>query len=284
MSTLHARLALPATFPHATLQRCLVDASATNSTTSANALNNTDLAIHGKHMLGYYVSDYIMTRYPRLPYKVVKNTLNSFAGWKTLASVCKGWGVETDSHEPSSTTRASSSDAKLQMRRVPKGQTKEVVNGAKYQDEAYANFVRSVIGAVHIHAGPQGVRQFIDHHILSRDLDILRSFRVSEPGRELSHLCLREGLDRPTTRLIAESGRRTNSPVFVQAVYTGQEKLSEGQGASLKESKFIAESNALKSWLMFEDRQATLSSTRLENDSQALAFKPAMVDTGDIIV
>lgn len=270
ITTLHARLALPKTLPHTILQQCLIDS------TASPINNNSTLATHGNHVIGYYVTDWIMTKYPRLPFPVLKNTLISYAGWKSLAEVGKGWGVNAAETE-------STSDATITFKSVPAGQTKETSEGT-YKTEAYANFVRSLIGALHIHTDHTTTRQFVDNHILSRHLDLLRSFRIEQPGRQLSFLCAREGLETPSTRLVAETGRRTNDPVYIQAVYTGEEKLGEGQGSSLREAKFNAEQNAMKAWCLFEDRQADLSSHQLEGTTRLRGYKPAMIDSGDIIV
>lgn len=300
VSTLHARLRLPASFPHKTLERCLVDK------TVPGKPNNVDLAVHGNYVLGYYISDYLMTRYPRLPYKVLKNALISYVGWKTLASVGKGWGVEGSPKEemtvrpnPSKPTKpgraptADELDAMLQLNRVKSvvksGRTKGArdeteESPSQYLDRAYSEFVRAVVAGVDLHTGPAGVRQFIDHHFLSRRTDLIRSFRVSQPQRELSVLCARQGLERPVTRLIAETGRRSNSPVFVVGVYSGNDKLGEGQASSLKEAEFLAQSNAMKAWYLFEDRTATLPFLTAEENFEGTTLRPAMVDLGDVIV
>jgi dsRNA-specific ribonuclease len=70
--------------------------------------------------------------------------------------------------------------------------------------------------------------------------------------RELTRLCERLKIPLPTSRLIAESGRHTRAPVFLVGVYSGREKLGEGQGASLKEAKIRANTNALRAWYLYE--------------------------------
>lgn len=175
-------------------------------------------------------------------------------------------------------------ESRLQVTRVEPGHLLQGADTARnYVDTAYADFVRSVVGALDIHGSTKDVRQFIDHHFLSREIDLVRSFRINQPERELSHLCAREGLEAPVTRLIAETGRRSNSAVFIAGVYSGMDKLGEGQGSSLKEAKYLAASNAMKSWYLFEDRSATLSSHLLEDDFTG-TYKPAMVDVGNVIV
>lgn len=52
-------------------------------------------------------------------------------------------------------------------------------------------------------------------------------------------LCSRQKLKPPVSRLIAETGRCSSSPLFVVGVYSGHEKLGEGHGSSLKEAKHI---------------------------------------------
>lgn len=294
ISTLHARLNLPSTFSTETLQRCLVDKS------TRKPLNNANLAVYGNHLLGYYITDHIVTRFPRLPYRVTKNALISYAGWKTLASIGREWGVEGVPNEdfkvvsrikkptrPGTAPTEEEIDSMLQLSRVGRGHIKPSsapdTNG-QYLDQAYADFVRAVVGGMAIHAGPVGVREFVNRHFLSRHIDLIRSFRFTQPQRELSALCAREGLERPTTRLIAETGRRSNSPVYIMGVYSGTEKLGEGQGASLSEAEFTAQSNAMKSWYLFEDKSATLPALALEQDFEAGTYKAAIVDTGDVIV
>lgn len=295
VSTLHARLNLPSSFSHSTLKRCLVDK------TASKEFNNASLAVHGNHILGYYITNYITTRYPRLPYRATKNVLVSYGGWKTLASIGRGWGVEGVPREeitlasrtfkttrPGTAPSADELSSMLQLNRVDHGQTKdgktEGEAAVQYIDQAYADFVRSVVAGMHLHAGAAAVRQFIDQHFFSREVDLIRSFRILQPQRELSALCAREGLERPITRLIAETGRRSNSPVFIVGVYSGAEKLGEGQASSLKEAEYTAQSNAMKAWYLFQDKNATLPGLTMEEGWAGKEFKPSMIDTGDIIV
>lgn len=265
--------------------------------------NNANLAVHGNHVLGYYITDHLMTRSPRLPYRVLKNALISYVGWKTLADIGRGWGVEGSPrqeltvnsrvHKPTKPSKAPSPeevDSMLQLNRVESGHVKgkrsdQQDENKQYLERAYGEFVRAVVAGVHIHVGPAGVRQFIDHHFLSRQLDLINTFKVNQPQRELSFLCAREGLERPTTRLIAETGRRTNAPVFIVGVFSGQDKLGEGQASSLKEAEYLAQNNAMKAWYLFEDRSATMPFVTIEDEiSAGTGYRPAMVDVGDVIV
>ena len=90
LSALHARLSLSPRLPVETLARCLVHPSA-----DLNArFNNASLAVLGQDILGYYTSEAILCRYPRLPNEVVFSAMMAFCGPKTLAVIAREWGVE----------------------------------------------------------------------------------------------------------------------------------------------------------------------------------------------
>lgn len=90
LSALHARLLLSPRLPLETLARCLIDASA-----DANPqFNNASLAILGSDILGYYTSESILCRYPRLPTEVTFAAMWAYCGPKTLAAITREWGVE----------------------------------------------------------------------------------------------------------------------------------------------------------------------------------------------
>ena len=118
-----------------------------------------------------------------------------------------------------------------------------------------SNWFPLIIGALWActqESNPQYAFQFIDKHILSRKLDITKMFQFEQPTRELATLCRREGLERPISRLLAESGRYSKAPVFIVGVFSGQEKLGEGFGSSLKEGKAKAATDALMKWYCYE--------------------------------
>ncbi|KAL8634274.1 MAG: hypothetical protein Q9228_008132, partial [Teloschistes exilis] len=90
LAALHARLALGPRLPIATLARCLVD-----STADPNPdFNNDSLAHLGRDLYGYYTSEAILCRYPRLPTAVVFAAMSAYVGPKTLMQITKEWGVE----------------------------------------------------------------------------------------------------------------------------------------------------------------------------------------------
>lgn len=59
-----------------------------------------------------------------------------------------------------------------------------------------------------------------------------------DPKRALREVVKRFGREMPQSRLLKETGRFSNSPVFVVGVYCGADKLGEGFGSSLKMAEF----------------------------------------------
>ena len=90
LSALHARLVLPPRLPLQTLARCLVDLSADPNPN----FNNGSLSLLGYDLLGYYTSEAILCRYPRLPTEVVFAAMYAYCGPKTLTAIAREWGVE----------------------------------------------------------------------------------------------------------------------------------------------------------------------------------------------
>lgn len=90
LSALHARLNLSPRFPLETLSRCLIDPSADPHP----SFNNASLSILGTDLCGYYASEAILCRYPRLPTAVLFAAMWAYCGPKTLAALRREWGVE----------------------------------------------------------------------------------------------------------------------------------------------------------------------------------------------
>lgn len=90
LAALHARLSLSPRLPVETLARCLIDSTADPDP----AFNNSSLSLLGSSLMGYYTSEAILCRYPRLPTEVVFAAIWAYSGPKTLSTICREWGVE----------------------------------------------------------------------------------------------------------------------------------------------------------------------------------------------
>jgi dsRNA-specific ribonuclease len=93
ISALHARIGLPASFPLATLTRCLTDPSMEKD----HSLHNEALSVVGSGLLEYYVSEYLCVRWPRLPMKTQLAALWAYTGESVLARIAREWGIQSQS-------------------------------------------------------------------------------------------------------------------------------------------------------------------------------------------
>ncbi|KAI9374951.1 ribonuclease III domain-containing protein [Aspergillus egyptiacus] len=149
-------------------------------------------------------------------------------------------------------------------------------------EQACTSFVRAVVGAIYLHAGRAAAKRFFEQHILSRHLDISGLFNFQQPARDLSKLCARENFEPPVAKIISETGRKSRHPVFVVGIYSGQDKLGEGAGASLLEARSRAAVAALKGWYLYSPLEVRVPSSMEEEG--AAPWKPVYVDLGEVVV
>ncbi|KAF3091299.1 hypothetical protein TWF102_008850 [Orbilia oligospora] len=148
---------------------------------------------------------------------------------------------------------------------------------------AMASFVRAAVAGVYLHSGGlPSTKEFVHAHVLSRKLDVDKLFQFEQPTRELSRLCVREGFQQPIARLEKETGRYSRHAVFIVGVYSGEEKLGEGQGSSLPEAKIKAAISALKGWYLYSPASGADLPSKTDG-GPGLPFTPAVIDVGDIV-
>ncbi|KAJ6013556.1 hypothetical protein N7540_008147 [Penicillium herquei] len=311
LAALHARLYLPSRLPLETLARTLVDVSA-----DSNAdFNNESLATLGHDLLTYYTSEHLLATYPRLPLTVIFAAMYAYVGPKTLAAMSKEWGVDV-----ASLPGGEVDPGFLQFKRVEPGTDlskatkgkgprpyaeekkwrKTVTSKIFYDDEfgdpikgsneagagvpdelARATAVRALMGAIYLHSGRPAAKLFFQQHFLSRSLNISQLFNFSQPARDLTRLCARENFEKPVAKIISETGRLSRHPVFVVGIFSGQDKLGEGAGASLLEARERAALAALKGWYLYSPLNVRVPSSMEEEG--AAPWKPAYVDLGEVI-
>lgn len=149
-------------------------------------------------------------------------------------------------------------------------------------EKASTNFVRALVGAVHLHAGRASAKQFFRDHFRSRQLNMSSLFQFRYPGRDLSKLCAREGFQAPVARILSETGRKSRHPVFIVGVFSGNDKLGEGAGSSLDEARTRAAVAALKGWYLYSPLEVVVPSDA--EDPGAKKWEGVMVDAGDVFV
>ena len=335
LSALHARLSLSPRLPVETLARCLVHPTADPNLD----FNNRSMQLLGCELLGFYTSEEILCRYPRLPLTVVFAAAWAYCGPKTLAAVTREWGVEAAA-EPGGEV----DPGLLQCKRVTSGNADIGNTGQRWEDEdgpggkvdfkdwkssrenewkqglssrsvydeyfgeetgrksssglaaegdtgtarttleeASSDFVQAVMGAVYLHGGRRAAKAFFQAHILSRHLDFSKLFEFRQPTRDLSRLCAREGFVSPVARILSETGRNSRHPVFVVGVFSGKDKLGEGQGGSLDEARIKAAISALKGWYLYSPLDVRVPS-EMEGEGPKKPWVPVLVDGGEVVV
>lgn len=156
-------------------------------------------------------------------------------------------------------------------------------------EAASASFVRALCGALYLHAGTIAAKNFHRDHVLSRHLPLHTLFDFTHPTRDLSRLCAREDFEPPVARLISETGRLSRSPVFVVGVFSGDDKLGEGAGASLNEARVRAAAAALRSWYLYSPPESDImlpsdvEGAQGRDGTKQKPFKRQMIDIGEIV-
>ncbi|KAB8337241.1 hypothetical protein FH972_021543 [Carpinus fangiana] len=308
LAALHARLSLSSRFPHETLARTLVHQTADSNP----QFNNSSLAVLGSDLLSYYSAENLLAKYPRLPMLVLYAAQYAYVGPRTLAAITQEWGIEAAAEPggevdagllqfkralpgaPTNTPTTRHTNRKGQAVAFKRGVTSRIVYDDEFGEmrdveaeaaattahleEASASFVHALVGAMYLHSGATHTQTFFKDHFLSRHLDLSTLFTFTQPTRDLSRLCAREGFESPIARLESETGRLSRHPVFVVGIYSGSDKLGEGAGSSLNEARFRAAVSALKGWYLYSPPGVILPS---EAGQAQKGFKPIMVDYGE---
>ncbi|KAL4809344.1 ribonuclease III domain-containing protein [Aspergillus unguis] len=320
LAALHARLYLPSRLPLETLARCLVDASADPNpqfNNSSLAVLGHDLLTNytSEHLICTYPRLPLTVIFAALYAYVGPKTLAAMAReWGVEAAAAPGGEVDpgylqftrvepgTDINELESVSKSSRSwynDNKhwrktvsssvvydnefgdLDSVAVPPGEAQTPEIKPVTLEHASASFVRSIMGAIYLHAGRAAAKRFFEQHIVSRHLDVSSLFNFSEATRDLARLCARENYEAPIAKIISETGRRSRHPVFIVGIFSGQDKLGEGAGASLVEARTRAAVAALKAWYLYSPLEVRVPSSMEEEG--AAPWKPVHVDLGEVI-
>ncbi|KAF7356698.1 60S ribosomal protein L3 [Mycena venus] len=97
---------------------------------------------------------------------------------------------------------------------------------------------RALTALIYQHRSLPSARQFVHSYFLSREVDIRSMIKFVDPKKALKEMVTKFGREPPKSRLLKETGRFSNSPVFVVGIYSGNDKLGEGFGASLKMAEY----------------------------------------------
>ena len=127
--------------------------------------------------------------------------------------------------------------------KVSKGEAKN----AKDQAAMLSNTVEAFIGALYLDQGLDGVKKFIEAHLLPKTDAILQSEAYIDAKSHLQELAQeKEGIT-PTYQVISESGPDHNK-IFEVAVYLNGRELARGTGNSKQVAETDAATHALENY------------------------------------
>ncbi|EPB84156.1 hypothetical protein HMPREF1544_09078 [Mucor circinelloides 1006PhL] len=200
--------------------------------------NNATLEYIGKRVIGLFATEYIHSRFPQLHPGAFNTTLRAYIGNKSFSKIATEVGLQ---HTVD--WKAPEDDS------VKLGQS-----------TVLADCMNALVGAIYQEQGQDAAKKFIHDFVLSRDFDVRPTIKVQEPKRHLSILMKQLNKQPAVSRLLSETGRHSSAPVFIVGVFSGENKLGEGFGSSLKMAEFRACQDALTSYYGQEYKDFTLPS------------------------
>ncbi|KAG8716406.1 hypothetical protein FRC11_013389 [Ceratobasidium sp. 423] len=81
--------------------------------------------------------------------------------------------------------------------------------------------------------------------VVTAELDIRPLLKFNDPKLALINTVRKYQREPPISRLLQESGRQSNSPIFIVGIFSGEDKLGEGFGSSLKIAEYRAAEDAM---------------------------------------
>ncbi|CAL1714696.1 unnamed protein product [Somion occarium] len=186
---------------------------------------NGNLETLGNSLLGLFATEYVNSSYPHLPTRVMKAAVSAYVGPTTCANIAREMGASP----------------LVRWHRLPNTPTRR----ALLHSDAIASVPRALTALVYQHRSLLSARKFAHKFFLSREVDLRNMIKFRDPKKALAETVAKYGRERPISRLLKETGRMSNSPVFIVGIYSGGDKLGEGFGSSLKMAEFRAAEDSL---------------------------------------
>ncbi|EIM19277.1 ribonuclease III [Wallemia mellicola CBS 633.66] len=186
--------------------------------------NNEQYEQIGNTFLGMLATEHVHVSYPHLPLKPLKAAVSMLVGPKTCAGLSREWGAQST----------------LRWSRQDDSQT-------YLHEDAMSSLSKSIVGLILKHKGIKSAYYFTQSFFLSRSIDLRALLKFDNPVTVLSHTAKKFGYNNVDVKLLKETGRYTQSPVYIVGVFADDNlKLGEGFGSSLKMAKYRAANNALQ--------------------------------------
>ncbi|KAJ3416005.1 hypothetical protein HDV05_003602 [Chytridiales sp. JEL 0842] len=195
------------------------------------------LRVLGSRALNFYITEFVLAKYPSLPGDAVRSVVEAYVGPAALTSIGKSLGVQY-------------------VMKWKRG-AEDIKTG---ENAVVAKVVDALIGALYLEKGRQGVKEFITTHVLSRSVDVSAHLKLNNPKYLLQLIVKSQGKPKPVSRLLKETGRLSTAPVFIVGVYSGLEKIGEGYGSSLAMAETRAAKNAIEKHFLEQVKDVTVPS------------------------
>ncbi|KAJ9057995.1 54S ribosomal protein L3 mitochondrial, variant 2 [Entomophthora muscae] len=220
---------------------------------AARAATNERLRYLGKKVIALYVVEYYHIKYPHLPTTTIENVLRTHYDSYSLAHIGKAFGMGPL--------------IKFKINQDEEDKTKGI-------SKILGKSVQALVGAVYHDKGAKEAKEFIHKYLTSRDIDPTNLLPLEEPKKTLSSLLRILDKEPLVSRLLKETGRLSNRPVFIVGAFSGTVKLGEGYGSSLKMAEFRACRDAIVRYYMKELKDFKLPSDMEGVDDDSITFFP----------
>ncbi|OMJ17544.1 54S ribosomal protein L3, mitochondrial [Smittium culicis] len=235
LSAFQSRLGLP--FNN---QSILESALSHSSAEEEGIEDNSKLIWLGKRAINLYVGEYIEAKYPNLPVDKMQDLLEYSSGVQALSSLARIFGLQF----------------------LIKWKAPEMFEDSKIgETKVLGKTVQALVGAIYQDLGKNEAKNFIYKHLLSLKMDISPIMQFNEPKRMLVALSKRRNIEKPVSRMLKETGRFTSSPVFIVGMFSGEHKIGEGFGSSIKMAEYRAAKDALIRYYGREEKEFSIPSS-----------------------
>jgi len=106
---------------------------------------------------------------------------------------------------------------------------------------------------------------------------------IQQPKRVLSALLRRKQMPAPVSRLLRESGRASNSAIYLVGVYSGTDCLARAVGSSIRMAEHRACKEALRAYYMHEVKDLALPSDVDEEEKMTFYVPGVLGDTPAVL-
>lgn len=229
----------------------------------------------GRAVLSYFVREYVQCRFPRLPKDSRTLAFSIYEADKNLAAIAKSIGLEYSLIRFQGIPRIKMLSLQEYLDLVR--DTLKSKEPKRKPNQVLAETLLALIGVI-AERDLAAARRFLDAYLFTCTFDTGRLVKPKYPIVQLSQALQAQGRDQPAFRLLHESGRTSNSSMFVVTVHAGEETevLGEGYGPSMNLAEHRAAIEALRKMYLVDVHDAS-------RPSDALMHSPSVITLDEIV-